>query len=166
MANTFTLIASTSVGSGGAANIEFTSIPNTYTDLKMVVSGRDTTDSPGSLYIQFNGNGYNSTTLKVNGTGSSVSSSTHNNAYLGLVPGPSQTANTFGNFEVYIPNYAGSTNKSFSSDSVTENNATAAYQFLWAGLWSNTSAITSITLKTDQTFAQYSTAYLYGVKSS
>ena len=33
MANTYTLIASLTVGSGGAANIEFTSIPATYTDL-------------------------------------------------------------------------------------------------------------------------------------
>jgi hypothetical protein len=33
MANTFELIASSTVGSGGAANIDFTSIPATYTDL-------------------------------------------------------------------------------------------------------------------------------------
>lgn len=147
-----------------ASSISFTNIPQSgYTDLKIVYSGRDTTDSPGSVYIQFNGAGYNSTTLKVNGTGSSVSSSSHNNAYLGLVPGPSQTANTFSNGEIYIPNYTSSTNKSFSSDVVNENNATAAAQFLWAGLWANTAAITSVTLKTDQAFAQYSTFSLYGL---
>ena len=33
MATTYTLISSVTVGSGGAANIEFTSIPSTYTDL-------------------------------------------------------------------------------------------------------------------------------------
>ena len=147
-----------------AASVTFDNIPQTgYTDLKIVYSGRDTTDSPGSVYIQFNGAGYNSTTLKVNGTGSSVSSSSHNNAYLGLVPGPSQTANTFSSGEIYIRNYTSSTNKSFSSDVVNENNATAAAQFLWAGLWANTAAITSVTLKTDQAFAQYSTFSLYGV---
>ena len=33
MAVTFTQIASVTVGSGGAASIDFTSIPSTYTDL-------------------------------------------------------------------------------------------------------------------------------------
>jgi hypothetical protein len=166
MANTYELIASSTVGSGGAASITFSSIPATFTDLKIVYSGRDTTDNPGSLYIQYNSAGYVSNTAKLNGTGSSLSSSTHPNAYLGLVPGPSVTANTFGNGEIYIPNYASSNNKTFHSDTVTENNATAAYQFLWAGLWSSSSAITSVTIKTDQAFAEYSTAYLYGIKNS
>jgi hypothetical protein len=167
MANTYDLIASSTVGSGGAASITFSSIAATYTDLKIVYSGRDTIDNPGSLYIQFNSAGYVSDTLKVNGAGSGTpSSSTHNNAYLGLVPGPSVTANTFGNGEIYIPNYASSNNKTFYSDTVTENNAVAAYQFLWAGLWASSAAITSVTIKTDQAFAQYSTAYLYGIKNS
>lgn len=166
MANTFDLIQTVNVGSGGQATISFTSIPGTYTDLKIVYSGRDTVDSPGSVYIQYNSAGYVSTTLKLNGTGSSLSSSTHNNAYLGLVPGPSQTSNTFGNGEIYIPNYTLSNYKTFHSDVVTENNATAAYPFIWAGLWSSTSAITSITIKTDQAFAEYSTANLYGIKNS
>jgi hypothetical protein len=47
---------------------------------------------------------------------------------------------------MYIPNYAGSSNKSVSIDAVTENNATAAEANLVAGLWSSTAAITSITL--------------------
>jgi hypothetical protein len=33
---TYTLINSVTVGSGGAANIEFTSIPATYTDLNLL----------------------------------------------------------------------------------------------------------------------------------
>lgn len=166
MANTFELIEAKTLTTS-AASITFSSIPATYTDLKVIYSGRDTTDSPGSVYIQFNGAGYVSTTLKINGAGSGTpSSSTHNNAYLGLVPGPSQTANTFGNGEIYIPNYTSSDNKSFSSDVVTENNATTAYQFLWAGLWSSSAVITSVSLKTDQAFTQYSTFYLYGIKNS
>ena len=148
-----------------ASSVTFSNIPQNYTDLKIVYSGRDTTDSPGSVYIQFNGAGYNSTTTKINGTGSSVSSSSHNNAYLGLVPGPSQTANTFSNGEIYIPNYTSSTNKYFSSDVVNENDAQAAAQFLWTGLWANTAAITSVTLKTDQAFAVNSKFTLYGISN-
>ena len=33
MANTYVLISSSTVGSGGAASIDFSSIPATYTDL-------------------------------------------------------------------------------------------------------------------------------------
>ena len=40
MATTYTLISSVTVGSGGAASIEFTSIPADYTDLLLKVSMR------------------------------------------------------------------------------------------------------------------------------
>jgi hypothetical protein len=74
------------------------------------------------------------------------------------------TANTFGSITAYIPNYAGSTNKSVSLDSVSENNATAAYQRITAGLWSSTAAITQITFTSpDGNWATGSTASLYGV---
>jgi hypothetical protein len=81
----------------------------------------------------------------------------------------SSTASTFGNFQMYIPNYAGSSNKSVSIDAVTENNATAAEANLVAGLWSSTAAITSITLYnygSVTNFMQHSTATLYGIKNS
>jgi len=76
------------------------------------------------------------------------------------------TASTFGNGQVYIPNYAGSNNKSTSADTVSEDNATLAYSALTAGLWSNTAAITSITIAAVTNFAQYSTAYLYGISNA
>jgi hypothetical protein len=77
------------------------------------------------------------------------------------------TASTFANNEVTIPNYTSSNFKSYSVDSVTENNATQAYAIFVAGLWSNTAAITSITLGlSSANFVQYSTAYLYGIKNS
>ena len=40
MANTYEAIATVEVGSGGAANIELTSIPATYTDLSLFISTR------------------------------------------------------------------------------------------------------------------------------
>jgi hypothetical protein len=40
MATTYEIISSVTVGSGGAANIEFTSIPATYTDLYVLASIR------------------------------------------------------------------------------------------------------------------------------
>ena len=85
---------------------------------------------------------------------------------VGGLEGTGYTASTFGNAELYIPNYTSSNNKSFSADSVTENNATAAYSQLIAGLWSNVTAITSLSLAPSSgTFVQHSTATLYGVKA-
>jgi hypothetical protein len=52
-------------------------------------------------------------------------------------------------------------------DSVQEDNQTEAYIDVVAGLWSNTAAITSLSIKSNAgSFVQYSTAYLYGVKNA
>jgi len=103
------------------------------------------------------------------GNGSSVSSNsnTTTSLYTAIIPAATSTASTFGNYEVYIPNYAGSTQKSTSTDGVSENNGTTAYAKLGAGLWTGTAAINAISVLTDGTlFAQYSTATLYGISKS
>jgi hypothetical protein len=170
MANTYVQIGSTvTVGSGGAANIEFTSIPATYTDLKIVVSARATINS-GALGIYFNGTTSGYSWRRLIGDGSSAFSdstaSYPNLRAIGTNPS-TYTASTFANTEIYIPNYAGNTNKSVSVDAVNENNATAAETSFLAGLWSNTAAITSVTLiPNSDNFAQYSTASLYGISKS
>ena len=168
MANTFTLIASVTVGSGGAGTISFTSIPSTYTDLCLKYSVRsNNSNTLDYVYINFNSNGYNASMRYIQGSGSAVNSGNEATGYLGTIDGNTATASTFSSNEVYIPNYTGSTNKSFSVDSVQETNASAAYMQLLAGLWSNSSAITSITMKPDvNSFLQYSTATLYGIKNS
>ena len=166
MANpTMTLIASVTVGSGGAATIDFTSIPSTYTDLCLKLSARSTTTDE-YCNISFNGVTTNLSGIYLYGSIATPTSGS-------LVPifytdSSATTANTFGNGEIYIPNYSGSANKSMSIDSVTENNATGASKILQAGLWSNTSAINRITLTHSGTgiFVQYSTAYLYGISNS
>jgi hypothetical protein len=165
---TYTQIGSTvSVGALGAASIDFTSIPTTYTDLVLKVSSRLTAAVDfGSLSIAFNGSTSSFTSRILQGDGSSAVSAALSN-FAGGVGGTLLTASTFNNVEIYIPNYAGSTNKSFSSDSVVENNATAARDTLIAGLWSNTAAINQVTLTSASgNFAQYTTAYLYGVSNA
>ena len=157
-------IGSVEVGSGGAANITFSSIPQGYTDLKLVITARNATASLTGMYISFNGSTASFTNKYLEANGASASSGSISR-YIGVENGGSATANTFSNGEVYIPNYAGSTNKSFSADNVSENNGTTAYADFNAGLWSNTAAITSLGLEifTGQNFAQYSTATLYGI---
>jgi hypothetical protein len=169
MANTFELIASSTVGAGGASSISFSSIASTYTDLILKVSCR-TNSSLAYVdgMITFNsGSSYSWRSLYGTGSGVSSSNGADQASGWGVQPG-TYTANTFGNVEFYIPNYAGSSQKSWSVDSVNENNATQAWQFFHAGLWSGTSAITSISIAdaNGNNFVQYSTAYLYGIKNS
>jgi len=54
MATTYTLISSVTVGSGGAATMTFSSIPQTYTDLLVRVSARNTSTSGSGLNMRFN----------------------------------------------------------------------------------------------------------------
>jgi len=168
MPNTFTLIASSTVGSGGAANIDFTSIPSTYTDLCLKLSLRSTYAArSNSVFISaLNGSTSSFSSRILEGSGSSAFSfSTARN--IGAIPAANSTANTFNNVEVYFPNYAGSTNKSFASDAVQEDNQTEAYSSITAHLWSNTAAINQITIiSNENNLAQYSSAYLYGIVKS
>jgi hypothetical protein len=173
MANTFELIASSTVGSGGASSIDFTSIPSTYTDLVLKLSARSarTPDNRDEVFVRFNGDtGSNYSYRTIRGDGSSAisqSGSAINSIKRGDTPAAGATANTFSNHEYYIPNYAGSNQKSISMDTAMENNATESFLFLIAGLWTGTAAINRITLTPEvSTFVQYSTAYLYGVKNA
>ena len=167
MANTFELIASYSA-TGSVASIDFSSIPSTYTDLCFKLSFRDTYSGVASAdLISFNGSTASITSRMIQGSGSGVSSTSSPTRFAGNNVSSTATSNTFANVEIYIPNYAGSQYKSFSIDSVTENNATEAYANFIAGLWSSTSAINQVTFTpTSGSFAQYSTAYLYGIKNS
>jgi hypothetical protein len=138
-----------------AASVTFANIPQTgYTDLKVVCSLRSsrTSSTDGAhIALTFNNNTSSVYSFRhIRGTGSAASSysesgATSMNLY-SQADSSSDTANTFSNNEIYIPNYTGSTNKSVSVDSVYENNATTAGQHLLAGLFSSTAAITSIRL--------------------
>jgi hypothetical protein len=169
MATTFIKIASVTVGSGGASSIDFTSIPSTYTDLVVKLSVRTAYAGFQNTKIRFNGSGTSYSVIRLVGNGSTVASSAYSNSGTELYSGISSfSTSTFSNFEHYIPNYAGSTNKSISIDAVSEANQTEAYAQFNAGLWSNTAAITSIayTNVDGSNFTQYSTAVLYGIKNS
>jgi len=147
-----------------AASIEFTSIPQTFTDLVVLASLRST-GSP-FLSLRFNGSASNLTSRHLRGETPSVSSISRTDDFIGVISPNTDTANTFSSHSIYIPNYAGSTNKSFSIDLVTENNATDAKQTLIAGLWSDSSAITSLRLaifEGSDNLAIGSTISLYGI---
>jgi len=170
MAITYKKIASVTVGSGGAANIDFTSIPGTYTDLVLLISSRSNRSANADdTVFRINGNTSNIYSYRqlygfTSGAGSA--NATDTKAFIGQMPAASSTASTFDSSLVYFPNYAGSTNKSYSIENVWENNSSTVWQLnMFAGLWANTSAITSISLFSNNSnnFVQYSTATLYGI---
>jgi hypothetical protein len=168
---TMVKIDTVTVGSGGAASIEFTNIPQTYTDLQVVVSPRSSASAiTSNLFAQFNGSSTGHTDRYVGGAGSGspfsgVVLSNNNRLFCGDTNANTSTASTFGSTSIYIPNYTSSSNKSISVDTVSENNAVTAYAELVAGLFVG-SAITSIKLTVGDgtpTFLQHSTATLYGI---
>jgi hypothetical protein len=176
MPNTFELIASTTVGSGGASNIDFTSIPSTYNDLCLKYSIRGVAAFTYSYAVYtFNNDTSTSTTSRwVIGDGSAAGSSGGSgastfNRIMGAISNGNATANTFGNGEFYIPNYANTSyQKSGSGDGVGESNTTAGFMLLAATLYPSTSAINRLTLESFNAggIPQYSSAYLYGIKNS
>jgi hypothetical protein len=158
------IIQHTEVGSGGASGVVFSSIPQTYTDLLVVASLRDSTSGvAGSARLKLNGSTANFSFRDLQGTGSSVGSGSGSNGFLGNTNGNTSTSNTFNNLLLYLPNYTSGNNKSYSVDSVSETNATTIYQNLVAGLWSNTAAVTSLEIYADSTLLQYSSVTLYGI---
>ena len=174
MANTYTLISSVTVGSGGAANIEFTSIPATYTDLVLKFSLRTDIAGGGPYNVALRVNGssssiYNTRRLYAFNTSvSSFTSTAASTTLVGLTNAAGDTANTFANSEIYLHNYRSSNYKSGSTDAVGENNGNAE-RFIGANLIETTSAITSIELLltgVSYTIVQHSTAYLYGISNA
>ena len=167
---TYRLIETVTVGSGGASSIDFTSIPQTFTDLLVVTSikGVRSGSTNSLIIVRFNGSTTSFTNRNLFGNGSGLDSLTDTATFDFLGNGSTATASVFGSASIYIPNYTSSNYKSSSVDAVTENNATNAYQLFNAGLWSDTAAITSIEIAVagDTTsIVEYSSASLYGIKN-
>jgi hypothetical protein len=165
----YVLLEKITVGAAGAVNVTFSGIPQTgYTDLVVKASVRVVnTGGPYGFTGYFNGYGTSYTSTQLGGDGANASSQYYSFAVFlgGNIPDGDETANTFSNAEIYIPNYSSSTTyKSFSVDSVTENNATTAYQYMVANTYLANTAISSMVLgPSSGTFAANSTFYLYGV---
>jgi hypothetical protein len=164
---TYTRISHLTVGSGGAASIEFTSIPQTYTDLQILYSVRsdNTATNWNNMKLAFNGS-------TANGSWKYIAMY-NNNIANGSVTGQvevwinfnNSSSNTFSNSSVYIPNYTSSSNKAISIDTAAEGMAQDQIIGQVTGLWSNSAAITSISVTPSSgSFMQHSTATLYGIK--
>ena len=157
------LIQTITLGSS-AATIDFTSIPSTYTDLLLLVSARATSTS-GAITLSLNNSAANFTG-RLTSTDRSVGTVTSSTATttIGITSISTDSANTFGNFRIYIPNYANAQQKSFTCEAVSETNSGSAHISTQIGLWADTSVINRVTLNLSS-FAQHSSASLYGITS-
>jgi len=171
MPSSRTLIASNTLGSN-ASSVTFSSIPSTYKDLVLRLSARTTASSTINLVVITPNGTPSASFIRLRGSGSSASSSSSTGEstwYTGLVSGNTATANTFGSIEVYIPNYASVANRVYSTFAVQENNNAVAYIDNYAGLDSQTAALSSFTIY-DGTFSTNfvagSSFFLYGLKNS
>ena len=160
-------ISTVVVGSGGATSIDFVNIPQTYTDLCIKLSTRSSQTGAIADYgtVFFNGVSSSISYKDLYGNGSSASSTGSTTALFMTYQANAGTSNAFGNVEMYIPNYIGSNQKSFSIESIVENNATTGYTTLTTGVWANTSPISSLKFSpASGTWLQYSSATLYGIR--
>lgn len=152
---------------GTQASVTFSAIPSTYTDLLLVASARSSNNGNvfGQLIIAPNNGSFSFTEVYGSGSAATPWRSTNGSGY--GAAGSTATANTFGNHEIYIPNYAGSTYKPLGNTGVGETNATAAFMSINAGLYSSTTAISSLVITIDAgSIASGSRFDLYGIKNS
>lgn len=152
-----------------ASSVNFSNIPQNYTDLIINVSSRTnrSNDTGDGLWIRFNGatNNNNLSSRSLEGNGTQARSFTYSSGRCGTISGGLQTSGIFGSNSIYIPNYTSSNPKSYLANSFWENSATLGYIEKIAGQWSVTSNITSISFVPEigPSFVANSTFYLYGV---
>jgi hypothetical protein len=155
---TYTLIASNTLGSA-ASTVTFSSIPATYTDLVLVVGGKQTVATNTNFRINGDtGNNYSDTGLTGNGS-TATSGRNSNQPYFWFgVMGTDQSVATF-----HIMDYANTT----TNKTVLHRMSNAGgYVQAFVGLWRSTSAVTSVTLLPNSgNFDTGSVFRLYGIEA-
>jgi hypothetical protein len=164
-------IATTTVGAGGSASVEFTSIPSTYTHLQVRAIAKNASTSTGYdfLFVQFNSDtasNYNTHYLEGNGT-SALSAAATSTAY--VYAGNCSRSNAsytsmFASSVIDILDYKNTNKfKTIRSLAGIDYNGSGGVDFQ-SGAWRSTSAITSIKLYVGgANLSQYSHFALYGI---
>lgn len=173
MASTFVLINSTTVASSGISTITFSSIPNTYKDLVIFASCRNSLSSRFDANLTFNSVTSSYRQLYAEGYSTNVTYSSFANAAANYQPIYSNesgmTANYFACQQVYICNYNSTANKPILSYGADTNDSTSTFYIGVATGAFVGAAVTSLSLKVNTgggDFAQQSTFHLYGISYS
>lgn len=166
MALTYEPIATTTLGSS-SASITFSSIPSTYTDLRIIFVG--TGSSTSSKRLRFNSDsGANYSSMNLTGDGTSATSGGYTSdtsiRWASLLT-DSTTIPILGTIDIF--SYTGSTYKTVLFNTSSDQNG-SGYTLTGVGIWMSTSAITSITLLYNDasTYNTGTIATLYGIKSA
>ena len=170
---TMTLIASQVLGSS-TANVTFSSIPQTYTDLKLICSTNMASGSADyALLLQFNGDttsNYSYTFLRGTGTAVNSGNTASNTSAVGVNLAGNGSNSGFSFSEMYIPNYTSTTSKQILISGAEETNSTTTNMTINSNSYRGTSAISSILVFNSggggPQFAANSSFYLYGIKNS
>jgi hypothetical protein len=163
MATTYEKIATTTLGSA-AANITFSSISSSYTDLRLAVTFFTT--SNGNVLLELNNDTsslYSYTAIRANGSTVVSSRSTANpNALMGF--GGSGAAGGIPALSLIdIFSYAGSTFKTILSNTLSDKNGSGITSSL-VNLYRSTTAISTVKLLSDAgNFDVGTTATIYGI---
>jgi hypothetical protein len=162
---TYEPIATQTLGTA-VTTITFSSIPATYTDLRLVLNV-PTTSVARSVYVRLNsdtGTNYSGTYLQGNGA-TATSARTTSAAQIEFGNATSTTLPSL--FTADIFSYAGSTFKTLLASAATDRNGTGVTDNR-VQLWRSTSAITTILLLLSSTgnFDIGTTATLYGIKAA
>ena len=164
MPKTYEPIATQTLGTA-AANITFSSIPSTYTDLVLIVSAKTNT-AAAQIYMTINGDsGSNYSRTVLYGTGSSAASTRNSNQtvlfadYYGIMNTTDFNTDTF-----HFMNYSNTT--TFKTVLGRTNLAASGVDAI-AHLWRSTAAINSILVGNySYNFSVGSTFTLYGIKAA
>jgi hypothetical protein len=163
-AQTYEPIA-TYTATGSISSYTFSSIPGTYTDLRLICSPFSSA-GPDDLRIRFNGDtgsNYSSTLLR--GSGSAIINAKDNNAnYIGWLGYVSSGSGDASLTSVDINNYSNSTTY---KTILSRGSLTSGFVNITSGLWRSNSAITSITIIAGAaSITVNSTFTLYGIKAA
>jgi len=177
MPNTFVKIASATF-SGSGNTVAFNSIPQTYTDLKLVQSARSDrgTYTIDETIVYMNGDNSGSTLNNwtyVSSSWSAFASGRGTGSAIWVGPGATtsvDTANIFANGDMYINNYSNTSYFKNSFGTIAAETATssnAGMMFLQVSNRRSTAAITSLLIVAfGSNLIAGSTFTLYGIKNA
>lgn len=160
MTATYDCIATTTLGSD-AASITFSNISGSYTDLVVVMNGRNASQNDNWRFTLNDDNGSTYSYTSLVGNGSTASSSRSPNAnpmYIGGI-----STGNIGTNIAHINNYSNTTTFKtvISRSGAADNNASA-----WVNMWRSTNAITKIKIDCGTgNLASGTSATIYGIKS-
>lgn len=165
------MIEIASSNGGGSTQVDFTSIPQIYTDLRLIISAR--TNSSASSYgdvmeMKINTATTNFVAKRLEGYAATIQGSTETNSMFGRATNANFASDLYCVVELYICDYASTSRyKVWHARSGTPaEDSTYTEKYIYSGRWNNNSAITSLSIFASGTFNAQSKFSLYGIKNS